>query len=353
MRQTFQLTQISCDCLQQGEAIYRNLKTSEYSCEYIYSGSERQLEIAKMWNSDSLRILISTTIGLVGNESTMTQTVCIVGLLYNLPSIIQSIGRIRAQRRNEKSECTIFTDVNYKYKLDDAVAKSNADCEQLIGCNLLERANMGKYFKSMTMNAVNGWLFHDQGCRIASLSARLGYVHNKCQQCDRCTNTSVNRCTILRKNRINLNNTRRKEGIRLLQLMKTMCVVCNKARCEGSCVVGGIQLGRRKGSYVCFKCLGPHLSRDCRKAYQIALTNKACYRCFQYNYCDEVRHDFSVCKDDGGIKDRLKALIQHDFCDKNEHLRKEDKISFSSHVSGIYASADTFFAFLYRYRNRM
>lgn len=218
-------------CFISGEEIYNNLNESGVDCEYIYSGSERQSEIAKRWNSDLLKVLVSTTIGLVGNESTKTQTVCIVGLLYNIPSIIQSIGRIRPQRRNDDSQCSIFTRVNNEFLLENVAAKNEADFAQLVGCQLLKDSHRGKYLKSMTMSSVHNWLFNDindGGCRVVSLCSRLGYVHLKCNKCDRCTNTSVNRSKVVRRKRKDLNKGRKDAGIKLLQTLKTKCIVCNK-----------------------------------------------------------------------------------------------------------------------------
>ena len=71
-----------------GHTIYNLLMGKKISCKYIDSESTDQTLVASEWNNDSLKVLITTTIGLVGNESSRTQMVCIVGLLYNLPSIV-------------------------------------------------------------------------------------------------------------------------------------------------------------------------------------------------------------------------------------------------------------------------
>ncbi len=298
-----------------------------------------------------MRVLISTTIGLVGNESTKTQTVCIVGLLYNIPSIIQCLGRIRPQRRTDDSQCTIFTNESYNFMLERASVKGESDCAQLISCKLLDRANRGKYLKSMTVNSVNGWLFHDMGCRIVSLCARLGYKHAPCKRCDRCTNTTVSRCRLIRRKRNEESNTKMKAGIKLLEAMKNYCVVCKKTTCIGTCVANSRQRRRRIG-IVCFKCLGNHSSANCDKKYESAFMNKACYCCFQYNYSIQARHNFDECRNDGGIKDRLRCLLHHDYCEKVEQ-RGDTELTFQTYMSGVYATPGTYFDFLYKYSSRM
>lgn len=333
-----------------GELIHDNLKSSEIDCAYIYSGSTNQRDVAQKWNNDELQVLISTTLGLVGNESSKTQLVCIVGLLYDIPSVIQSIGRIRPKRRTRDSECIIFTKPDNRQMVLDSYAANKVKRDELIGCNILNKEHSTKYLKSMTIQAVNAWLVSDRGCRIVNLYSRFGYQTSRCMLCDHCTGTSVSRSALIRLERNNVNKCQKRDGITLLQRLKSKCIVCNSRECYGKCVAAGLGLSNG-GKAVCFKCLGNHYSRNCKREYELVLRGKACYCCFQFNYSDECRHDFSQCSGAGGIKERLRALIQHDYCEKQEN--RGSKITFTEHLSGIFASSESFFLFLYKYRNRM
>lgn len=332
--------------LLEGQSICNSLRTLDsdgVSCEFIFSGSPGQDVIAKKWNDNLLRVLISTTLGLVGNECSKTQLVCIVGLMYNIPSIVQSIGRIRPKRRNANSQCRIYTAMNHKSILRSRKEECFKMVDELIGCNIVSKDCKGKYLKSMTVHSVNGWLFHDQGCRMVSLSSRLGFEQSPCRLCDRCTDTCVNRAAVLRKKQLDSNKVEKESGIRLLSRLKQKCLVCNNTSCSGTCLV------RNRSGLVCFHCLGSHVASKCPKAYRTILKNKACYSCYKFNYSEDCIHHFTECSKEGQIKERLRCLIQHDYQQKKKNRRIQS--NFEQHLSGIYASEVTFFKFLYHYRD--
>ena len=161
-----------------GKKIYKKLQELKIDSEYIYGGSEEQSNIASRWNNDKLKVLISTTIGLVGNESSKTQLVCIVGLLYNLPSIVQAMGRIRPHRRNTTSLVRIFINVNNNSKLYLGRIEGKRNYQGLISTQIVSQNSIDYYYKCMTVNSVYDWLTQDLGCRLRSLSKRLGYKQN-------------------------------------------------------------------------------------------------------------------------------------------------------------------------------
>lgn len=326
-----------------GETIYKTLQNQNVSCAYIHSGSSDQNIVAKMWNDNELRVLITTTLGLVGNESSRTQMVCIVGMHYDLPSIIQAYGRVRPKRRTKNSKCLIYTAPNNYGRLKAVEVENTNAFNELVGSGIMNSANAVKYNRSMTMAAVNDWLFKDQGCRIVSLAGRLGFQHHKCSVCDMCTDTCVNILANLKGKKKYNNNVRQQFGVRLLTRMKHKCLGCNKTSCNGSCVVTKMQ------GIVCYHCLGNHVASKCPKQYKSILKGKACYSCYMYNYSEDVIHDFTTCSGTGGIKERLRGLIQYDYLEKRK--KKEIKVSFISHLAGIFATSESFFMFLYKYRD--
>lgn len=315
------------------------LKTLHYDCEYIYSGYDDQQRVAQRWNNDELKVLISTTIGLVGNESTKTQMVCIVGLLYNIPSVIQSIGRIRPMRRNSSSICSIFTPVNNTVALERCNTDSKSRFEELVGANILSRELENKYFRSMTTSSVYDWLFNDKGCRLVSLSTRLGYKKmSNCTVCDQCKDTSISKSSEIIIKELDECKKRKHEGIQLLRRMKLKCIVCDKEDCRGNCVVKGMK---------CYHCLEGHKSKACPKLHLSQLEGKLCYSCYVYNYSGAKNHTYLECSTKGEIRERLRGLIQFHYL--NRRKGKEKKLKFKEYMAGIYVSEEAFFKFLSNY----
>lgn len=329
--------------IDEGRRIYDKLQLSFRNLSaFIYSGSEGQDSIARKWSGNELRILISTTLGLVGNESNNTQLVCIVGMLYNLPSVVQSIGRIRPMRRCNDSSCLIFTNEQNSARLKQAKDESTNAYNELVGCKIISSGEKMKYFRSMTMMSVNSWLFNDMGCRVVSLANRLGYSQGKCNICDICCNNHVGRASISKSLELTRKQKQKERGIRILQRLKDKCIVCNRSSCTGNCIARKV----RKGQLVCFHCLGGHVANKCGVVKPI-LQGKACYSCYVYNYDQSVQHRYTDCSRDGGIKERLRALLQYDYNEKNKQRPAASRVyTFQEHLSGIYASSDTFFEFL-------
>lgn len=326
-----------------GDKVHDLLQSKRVDSEYINSGTGNQNLVAKKWNDDSLRVLITTTLGLVGNESSRTQLVCIVGLLYNLPSIVQAYGRIRPKRRTNYSQCSIYTMKNNYGRVNALRSETLNGWNQLHECKIVSVGQFSTYKNSLTIGSVNDWLFLDQGCRHTSLAQRLGYKCLKCGICDKCTDTEVRALAIGKRMESDENKKRKEAGILLLERLKRSCMCCNRKECDGTCVA------RKNGSMTCYHCLGRHYARDCPKEYKNILRGKACFSCYMYNYSKDCSHDIKDCSGEGGMKERLRGLIQHDYLKK----KKNPRISrgFEEHLSGIFASEGTFFDFLYKYRD--
>ncbi len=315
---------------------------SRIQCAYIHSGSSNQNTVASMWNKNQLRVLITTTLGLVGNESRRTQMVCIVGMHYNLPSIIQAYGRIRLMRRTKASQCLIFTSNNNKERLKNMKKESEYAFNQLVSGGIIAEKEKNNYRNSMTMQSVNDWLINEQGCRLVSLAGKLGFRRNVCRICDNCTDTSVNRAAIQTEIGIREADKNRKNGLQLLRLLKQKCLCCGQLSCSGNCVVATMGANHK-----CFHCLGNHFARNCPGHYRKILKGKACFSCYVYNYSEDALHTHSVCSAKGEIQERLRGLIQSNF----KHIREKNKdADFNKHLSGIFATEETFFKFLNRYR---
>lgn len=301
--------------------------------------------MARRWNNNNLKVLISTTIGLVGNESYKTQLLCIVGLMYDLPSMVQALGRIRPSRRTNHSKCMIFTMPENRDRLQTRMKDVDSRFDELVSAGIVLNSHKEKYLKSMTVASVNEWLFNDIGCRYVSLADRMGFDQEKCGICDSCTSTPVCRLAIAGNQGRRESITMKENGIQLLRRLRYKCIVCNETECKGDCVVKSIK-GR---GVVCYHCLGNHRTTQCQN-YKGLLKGKACYSCYCYNYSGITSHHFTKCRERGQIMERLRCLIQSQYHPKKSQSDK-DKSVFRQFIGGIYANEETFFKFLNQYKD--
>ena len=321
-----------------GKTIHKSLQRRNIASEYIDSDSSNQSDIAKKWNDSTLEVLITTTLGLVGNENKKTQMICIVGLLYNLPSIVQAYGRIRPKERCKKSICSIYTlKKNNTRMAIEARNESMNTLDELVGSGIVSRKKESKYSNSMTTKSVHNWLFRDQGCRLVSLGKRLGVTCQKCLLCDICTGTHISESAIVKMVQSKKDMGMKQVAKQVIQSLKRICIVCKQKDCIGNCIV------QSKKSFMCFHCMGNHSYKKCPKHHKEILNGKACFSCYQWNW-DGTIHDFSTCSQKGGLQERLRGLVQYDFSEKSN-------ISYRSHLSGIYCSEESFSRFLFKYKD--
>ena len=280
--------------------------------------------------------------GLVGNESKNTQLVCVVGLLYNIPSIIQSMGRIRMNRRKSYSEFAILIPKENKSKLHLDRIDSRQNYIGLLAHRVVGKGRQKMYMSCMTVSSVYDWINTDIGCRVVSLGVRMGYKQNKCNKCDMCLGTSVNLSSIGKKKAIDMNNIMKQTGIEILRKLKNHCLVCMETSCYGTCVA------KQRNGIICYHCLGKHRAKECKKEYRTILEGKACYSCYQYNYNAEAIHDYSTCTKPGQIQEKLRCLIHSTYleCKKNG-----SRSTILEYLAGIYSSEETFFRYLYKFKD--
>ena len=326
----------------EGNYVFEQLKRKEINCEFIYSGSENQANVAAEWNNNRLNVLISTTLGLVGNESINTQLVCIVGLLYDLPSIVQAMGRIRPKRRRKISEMMIFIPNKVKSLLHLGRISAKTNFQQLCACRILSESMKERYMRVMTVSSVYEWLTNDTGCKLVSLACRMGYRQNVCNKCDYCTKSITHKSAEQQRRKIENNRKRKSVGIQLLSKLKKHCFCCKKSSCIGTC------LASKLPGMNCYHCLGKHRANQCTMEYKSVLKNKACYSCFVFNHSEDCNHDYTQCKQKGEVQERLRGLIHHDFIEAKKTNRV---LNFTTFISGIYATEETFFKYLYKYKN--
>ena len=325
----------------EGHFIRDILEKKHIDVEFIHSGSDDQDQVASKWGNNQLKVLISTTLGLVGNESINTQLVCIVGLLYDLLSVIQAMGRIRPNRRNDDSSMYIFIPTELKRQLHLDSIDSKINFTQLKSNKIIDSNCEDYYHKCMTATSVYEWITKDIGCRLVSLSRRLGYKGRTCKKCDNCTSTNINKASKLKHHNLRVWNKEKEYARDILERLKRYCLVCKKRSCIGICIVSN------SASLQCFHCLGKHRARECKNDYKRILKDKACFSCYAYNMSQSDNHDYNTCSKDGQIKERLRGLIHYAY---KEQRKKGVNISYINYLAGIYSSERSYIKFLYSFR---
>ena len=290
--------------VEEGHMIYKRLKNLFYVVEFIYSGSGNQEECASRWVSGSIGVLISTTIGIVGNENKDNHFVCIVGYLYNCQSIVQSIGRIRPHRRKrDLSQVQVYVDNLSEFEKNRMIEASNRMTSNMIRHNLVDEQYKEHFFNGSTQFSVYAWIRTTNKCRIASLGERVGsHVERKvkCNQCDVC-NMTLNQNQINSMSKVANDFCAKQKNlinrtIENLRVLRRKCLLCNNRSCKGTCK----QVHGR-----CLKCDGRHKSSECKKEYLPALAGKACFACYEYVWDNNKIHDFRQCQ----IYERLRILF--------------------------------------------
>ena len=125
--------------------------------------------------------------------SSHTQFICIVGILYDIPSIVQAIGQIRPKRQTEHSRVIFFVPERVQSRLHYAQINAANNFQGLVSNMILPSTKEESYKECMTLTSVHDWMFKDVGCRFVNLSKRLGYTQNKCNLCDACTENGTTR----------------------------------------------------------------------------------------------------------------------------------------------------------------
>ena len=322
-----------CSTIQEGKECFRLIEKHESSVSFIYSGSNNHEEVAFKWKNNQIRILISTTIGIVGNECANTHTVIIVGVLYDLLSIIQAMGRIRPHRRNTSSKLFIFIPKQSTHILrqrkDNEIMRKN----QLIAIGLIKQSDEVYYNNCLTSESVIKWCSNTSVCRITTLGNSIGHNFSWCNVCDVCTKSPIALTARVAERSLMLDNSMKQKAAMVLEGLKQKCLVCGNSRCEGGC---NVIAGR------CYKCYGNHVTKFCNKKHLGILKDRGCYNCYCLFTTRGKTHTFKWCCDtkNKGYKERIRTLLFE------RYKTVCNTISFFDFMQDIYASDTNYDVFL-------
>jgi superfamily II DNA helicase RecQ len=310
-----------------GERLF-NVWRNDMSCEFLTSETtdDEQKRIAKGWSEGTFKVLISSTIALVGNENAECRHVIIVGYLFSMMNVVQAIGRLRPGQREGGASVQIFIQTQTTAMLREVEENDNRCFE-----SLRERKLIGDdrelHTRVGTTRGLYYWLSQDVGCRIKNLGVRYGFVRNECGFCDVCRGSPIRKLAARAQDVLDKDTATLNRAMLVLTQLTEKCLNCGKASCEGESCMGND----------CYRCGGTHYSKNCREKLTAGkvLEGKACYDCYDlYGRRGYMNHNKENCP----LKRRLRRMV-HAKC-------KSTKQNFGSFMTTIYSEATSFYTFV-------
>jgi AraC-like DNA-binding protein len=176
------------DVKENAMTIYKNL-CKKFDCRLVTAESTQQdqMKIAEEWSNSSFRVLISTSIGLVGNENLNCKYIACAGYLHDNMQVIQAIGRLRPCQRTSYGKiffCVPFGLPKFRIEEDENHLTS------LKNENLLSSENNLDFCWTMSSRGVKLWCMAairgDRGCSMKLLSKVFGRDTEDCGACQAC-----------------------------------------------------------------------------------------------------------------------------------------------------------------------
>jgi superfamily II DNA helicase RecQ len=310
-----------------GEKLYDAWR-NDMSCEFVSSDTpeEDQTRIAKAWSEGAFKVLISTTIALVGNENSKCRHVVIVGYLYSMINVVQAMGRLRPNQREEGASIQIYLQSTTDKRLADWELQETRAFESLRDRKLIGD-DRDMFTKVATNRGLYNWLTQDVGCRIKNLGARYGFVRDDCGFCDVCRGTPTRTLATRATTAVAKDVSTMNRALLVLKKMSEQCLQCNSKDCGGEKCMGR----------TCFRCGGQHFSKACgeKQTASLVLDGKACYDCYDfYERRDFENHDKENCP----LQRRLRRMVHVKF--------QTAKVPFGSFLTSIYSEAASFYSFV-------
>lgn len=153
-----------------------------------------KMEIADKWRNGQIKVFISSTCALVGNENSKCRHIMIVDRIYDLSNLVQAMGRLREEQGGDDSFVTQF--------LSDEEVTSDKEIDQLTKSKLDGLKNFGLnidedvlcHVKNQLTPGGYSLLFRKEGCLLKNLSNLFGgertFDCKRCTNCDALYNTS-------------------------------------------------------------------------------------------------------------------------------------------------------------------
>jgi hypothetical protein len=357
------------------------------------SSYQEQIRCSKSWLKGEYDVLVSTVVGLVGNENKFCKTIVVGGFLFNVSSLVQAIGRLRPTQRGAESKVQVFRFPFRSVDRVDASEKSSTLFSEMVEAGCLNELNKELFSRIYAPIGLQEVLSMKEGCYLQGLSACFGFARLQCNRCGLCLRSNSKCSSNSSLNRVSLSNvagqheephvpqrgcgalvnpykkrtasietdcddTKRirlkdrndvltsqqvaEETMKVSKLLRRKakwvfgellyrCLACGKADCNGEMCLNA-----------CFRCGNKfHNSNACcfnnGKLLKILPNKGVCFGCFDTRQHTMTKHDMLACP----LKRRLKRLL---FLD---HERKGN--SFEEYMRQLYSSELSFVSFVASY----
>ena len=155
------------------------------------SSYQEQIRCAKNWLKGEHDVLVSTVVGLVGNENRFCKTIVVGGFLFNVSSLVQAIGRLRPIQRGAESKVQVFRFPFRSAVRLDASEKSKALFSEVCDAGCLNDINKDLFMKLYAPIGLQELLSLKQGCYLQVLSMFFGFARLRCGRCGLCSQVDI------------------------------------------------------------------------------------------------------------------------------------------------------------------
>ena len=288
----------------------------KYSSRMITSDNskEEQVSVAKEWSEGRFDMLVSTTVALVGNENVKCRSVIVVGMLFNLFSVVQAFCRLRPKQRLSGGLLAMIVPPITADMVESHVKKDTASANSLISRGILSEEKPPDFNKVGTLVSVCEWINEDVGCRIASLCKRFGTERSSCEVCDNCRGTATVLSSSRATSALSQETQQQNRALIVLRLMERQCIACQSPSCDGESCLQPVIVGAK----VCCCCGQNHWKNECDVKWSEILNGRGCYCCCDLrNRIEYRRHESYNCP----LKNRMKRLMIEAYRDQSKYLQ--------------------------------
>ena len=312
---------------------------------------QQQQEIAASWRSGKkIDSLVTTSIGVMGNENPDAQFVTVQGTLYGMLNNVQSANRLRSQYRTGQGAIFVFLESEFAGSPSQLDHDIENRIQALTTKGILDHSSVPIFKNIVSHQKVYEWTMNRNTCRVVYAESLFGFEGSTpCGVCDNCLASPV----ALARSRLSAQNDQleqlKMKAHHVLRIIaQEKCIVCDAQKCNGeTCLPFG----------ACFCCgLTGHRRNNCPLKCKwkdvLRSTPGSCHSCFDNKHCAGfvLGHDP---RDSCRYQRRLKRIIIQgalgDKCLAKVKDVKQATNSISQYVVGVLSSSETFYGLVSQY----
>jgi hypothetical protein len=325
-----------------------NALSSRLTCRLVTSETDIQevREAADSWCRGLIDVLITTSIGLVGNENPRCRYLAMAGHFFDLMQVVQAMGRLRSPMRAETGAIFIAAPSrppDHRYAQDEHL------WTRLCHEQFMNVDNRDEFDKTLTSKGVFDWLIDasvgKSSCSVLQMALLFGKQVSNCGACLYCRRLPVQSMQLHCDLILSMNRQHDRSTARILRRLMAVCLACGQESCRGLPILrgrGSASLPENRGCCFswnrCYKCgVSDHDRKQCFD--NTYMYNVACCECWVLkNISGTYRHETSNCP----TKGRLRRLLSH------HYMAANIEESFKDYIESIYTSRESFTRFMAR-----